>query len=80
VRITDYFVPKAPDYAYKLLDRIELLALLLADQPGLGAPVAGTPYRKLVIPRTDYILLYKATRHEIIVARVRHTKEDWRPL
>ncbi len=80
IRITDYFALKAPDYPEKLLDRIDALALLLAEQPGLGPLAKGTPYHKLLIRGTDYILLYKATRREIIVARVRHAKEDWRPL
>lgn len=79
-RITDYFALRAPDYPERLLDKIEALALLLAEQAGLGAPAEGTAYHKLLIQGTDYILPYKATRCEIVIARVRHAREDWRPL
>ncbi len=79
IRITDYYSSVAPSYPDALLDKIDGIALSLSEQPGRGPQVEGTPYHKLLLQGTDYILLYKATRRELIIARVRHAKEDWRP-
>jgi plasmid stabilization system protein ParE len=80
IHIADYFASRAPDYPPRLVDRIDEVAQLLAERPELGAHVSGTPYRKFRVHGTVYILLYKAARRELIVARVHHAKEDWRPL
>lgn len=80
IRITDHFLFRAPHYPDVLLDRIEALAGLLAEQPGLGELIEGKPYHKMLVSGTDYILFYRATRRELVIARVRHAKEDWRPL
>jgi len=79
VRITDYHAGVAPHLPAELLYRIDELLRLLADQPGIGPHEPGTPYRKMLVGTTGYILLYKAGRRELVVARVRHGKEDWRP-
>jgi len=79
VRITDYHAAVAPHLPAELLDRIDEFLRLLVDQPGLGTNEPGTSYRKMLAGTTGYVLLYKAGRRELVVARVRHGKEDWRP-
>lgn len=80
IRITDYFASREPDYPLRLLDKVHRIALLLAEQPSLGARLASTPYRKMRVQGTNYLLLFRATGTELTIARVRHAKEDWRPL
>ena len=79
IQITDYYVTRATHYPDELLDRIDELALRLAEKPGLGPPEPNTPYHKILVRGTSYILLYKLTRRELVIARVVHAKKDWRP-
>jgi plasmid stabilization system protein ParE len=78
IGITDHYASTAPDFPLKLLDRIDQLARLLAAHPGLGASIGVAGFRKMRVRGTRYILLYRARRDAIEVARVFHAAQDWR--
>lgn len=78
IGITDHYASAAPDFPSKLLDRIDLLVTLLAAHPDLGASIGDSGFRKMRVRGTRYILLYRATRGAIEIARVFHAAQDWR--
>jgi plasmid stabilization system protein ParE len=78
IGITDHYAAAAPDFPLKLLDRIDSLATLIAAHPGLGESIGGAGFRKMRVRGTRYILLYRATRDAIEIARVFHAAQDWR--
>ncbi len=45
----------------------------------LSAPaIAGTPLRKVSVPRYPYVVVYRVDRQIVRILRVRHTAENWR--
>jgi plasmid stabilization system protein ParE len=78
IGITDHYASTAPDFRLKLLDWVDQTARLLAAHPALGASIGVAGFRKMRVRGTSYILLYRATRDAIEVARVFHSARDWR--
>jgi toxin ParE1/3/4 len=80
IRIYDFYDPIAPDFPPTLLERIDRLARLLLAFPEIAPPIEGTPFRKLRIRGTDFILFYRPVEDGVEIARLFHARQDWRIL
>ncbi|MFZ4499506.1 MAG: type II toxin-antitoxin system RelE/ParE family toxin [Burkholderiales bacterium] len=68
-----YIAQEDPAAARLVVQRILTAVRLLATQPALGCPgrVAGT--RELVVPRTRYLVPYRARGQTVEILRIFHT-------
>ena len=57
--VYDYIALENPDYAQKVLKRIEVAVDRLADHPQLGRVSRVEGVRELIISNTPYIVAYK---------------------
>ena len=78
--IASYFDQIAPDLGSTMLERIERAPLPLLDFPDLGEVMARRNTRKWVVRKTPFLLIYGVAAEDIEIKRVRHEREDWRPL
>jgi len=51
---------------------------LLYDNPLMGRKSERTPSRELVIPRTNYIVIYRVMETELEILSVYHAKQNWK--
>lgn len=70
-RIHDYIAAFNPRAAADLAGRLLEVGDSLAQHPGRGRPVPGTPWRELVIVY-PYIIRYQITGDVVRIVRVRH--------
>jgi plasmid stabilization system protein ParE len=76
--IQDYFEQTDPRVGLLLMDRIEAAAGTLArHDTGRPGRIAGT--REKSVAKTRHILVYEVHPDAIMVFRVVHTSQDWRP-
>lgn len=66
-----------PDVALRYLRAIETRCVTLENYPNRG-PQIDNNVRKLLVPGTAYIVLYRLNERDIEVARVFHNRENWR--
>jgi plasmid stabilization system protein ParE len=78
--IVDFYASTAPHFPPALLDRIDRLAARLVVYPHSAAPIEGTPFRRIRIRGTNFILFYLPTEEGIEIARLFHARQDWRGL
>ena len=78
-RIDDYHRARDPGYADLLGTQILATARFVAEQPEGGKEV-GVRLRKKNVTRSSYLLMYRILPQRVEILRVRHNKEDWRPL
>lgn len=67
----------SPDVAARYLRAIRARCAALENFPNRG-PQIENGVRKLLIPDTPYIILYRLIGANIEVARVFHNRENWR--
>ena len=81
-QIHDYIAQYNYDNALRLAGRIEERFELLADYPYLGVarPEFGATHRSFVVPRTDYIIIYRPVEDGVEIIHVRHGSQDLRRL
>lgn len=76
-QIEDFIAQDSPSVAYRLVnDLIDRTESLLSENPMIGrrGRVAGT--RELVMPKTPYIVVYRASSRVEIIAVV-HGAREW---
>ncbi|WP_417468758.1 type II toxin-antitoxin system RelE/ParE family toxin [Maricaulis sp.] len=63
--------------AIRVRDRISDTANTLTTYPSIGRPgrLAGT--RELVIPHLPYLIVYLASKTQVVILRVLHTSRNW---
>lgn len=76
--IFDYFAGTDPRVGLLLVDRIEAAAESLTRHD-TGRPGRITGTREKSVLKTRHILVYEVHPDAIIVFRVVHTSQDWRP-
>jgi toxin ParE1/3/4 len=67
----------SPDVAVRYLRAIRTRCAALENFPKRG-PQIDNNVRKLLVPDTPYIILYRLKGSDIEVARVFHNRENWR--
>jgi toxin ParE1/3/4 len=77
--IWEYIAQDDVDAADRILDTFHVAASRLERFPLMGRSGRTRGTRELIIPGTPYILIYRASRAEIEIARVIHAKRDWPP-
>jgi addiction module RelE/StbE family toxin len=75
--IKEHIAAENPAAANRMIERIRAVVTRLADSPGLGRPgrVVGT--RELVIPRTPYIVAYRAKGDVVQIITILHGAQRW---
>jgi len=68
-----YYEDKAPGLGMAFVAEVHRSVSLITGQPGLGSPL-GDEWRKLVLRRFAYSLIYIAVEPEIVIAAVAHHK------
>jgi plasmid stabilization system protein ParE len=80
--IADYVAAQSPRVADAIVRRIETMAALIGNHPGIGRPTSKARVRVFSVLPYPYLLFYEAdeVRGEIVVLLVRHAarREDWR--
>jgi toxin ParE1/3/4 len=66
----DYIALDKPSAATRIADRVQQTALLLERWPHLGVSI-GTS-RRLVIPRTPFVMIYQLRGFEVLITRLYH--------
>jgi toxin ParE1/3/4 len=67
---------KTPEYAVFVLASLRLRSKFLEDFPHGGSPLSDG-LRKLRVPDTGYIMMYRLRSGVTEVVRVFHEREDW---
>jgi toxin ParE1/3/4 len=67
-----------PDIAVRYLRAIRTRCEALENFPQRGSQI-NHDVRKLLVPETPYIILYRLFAADIEVVRVFHNRENWRP-
>lgn len=73
----DYYHGLNPKAATLMAMRIVEAAHLLCEQPGMGRPGRVTGTREWMVPRTPYLLVYRAQGEALEVLHVWHEAKDW---
>ncbi|MBX2809844.1 MAG: type II toxin-antitoxin system RelE/ParE family toxin [Cellvibrionaceae bacterium] len=77
-RLRDFLTSKNPIAAQRAAKRIVEGVMILKDNPGTGSPVDTLmKYReiKLSFGSGDYIIRYREEYENVVIMRVRHSKE-----
>jgi len=78
-RLRDFLKSKNPLAAQRAAKRILEGVLILQDNPGAGMPVEKLiDYRdlRLAFGSGEYIIRYRVEIHQVVIVRVRHSKEE----
>lgn len=67
---------RSPEYALRTLLSIRARIRFIESFPHGGAPVSEA-LRKLRVPNTGFIILYRLEREGTEIVRVFHEREDW---
>lgn len=77
--IASYFDREEPAMSQTIIDRIVSSTAWLLDNPQAGPAVGYRRWRKWRARKTSHLILYRADRSGISVARVVHARRDYRP-
>ncbi|MBM3943296.1 MAG: type II toxin-antitoxin system RelE/ParE family toxin [SAR202 cluster bacterium] len=82
IQIHDYIAQDSPVNALRFIERLERQCYHLADHPELGRlrPEFGLNIRTFLVPRTRYILFYRAVEDGVQILHVRQGSRDLRRL
>lgn len=75
--IVRYVAQDRPRAALKLYDRIIETGKSLGDFPLLGYELS-TTNRCLPVSQTPYNIIYRVSKSEIVILRIRHSAQNWR--
>jgi len=79
--VRDYLTEHyGPGFAQWNIDILVLAAEWLLDFPRAGPPLAYRAWRKWKPRKQRHILVYQPDREGILVVRVLHDRNDWRPV
>ncbi len=78
-RIQDYFDAIDEDLSERIIRSIRSTTNRLIDHPRSGSPIGDSGFRKLIVPRYAYVIIYRVIGDDTLVFRVRHMAEDWHP-
>jgi toxin ParE1/3/4 len=67
---------RTPELAIQILESIRFRCKFLTDFPHGGSPISDD-LRKLRVPDTGYIMIYRLIPGATEVVRVFHEREDW---
>jgi plasmid stabilization system protein ParE len=67
---------RSPEYAVQILEALRFRCKFLEDFPHGGSPIS-EGLRKLRVPDTGYIMVYRLVTGATEVIRVFHEREDW---
>ncbi|RHW16774.1 type II toxin-antitoxin system RelE/ParE family toxin [Sphingomonas gilva] len=76
--IADYYNGISEGLGDDLLGRIEDATRLIPTFPRMGSPTGVPGVRKLLVPRTPFLLIYAVNTATVEVRRVLHARSDWR--
>ena len=65
------------DAALHTIETFEHSFELLTEQPALGIKIPINNLRKLIVPRTPYIILYRYTDELVEIISIFHTSRRW---
>lgn len=76
--IEDYTSRDSPQTARRLLERLRDACSMLAERPLMGRarPELGSDIRSIVVPRTRYIIIYRALEDGVQIIHVRQGSQD----
>ncbi len=74
-----YIGKENPDAAKRLADLIDAQIMRLGDYPSVGRAGRDPGTRELVIPRTQFIAVYRITPTHIAILRLLHGAQQWPP-
>jgi toxin ParE1/3/4 len=63
--------------AIRVKDRISDTANTLTTYPSIARPGRLEGTRELVIPHLPYLIVYLASKTQVVILRVLHTSRDW---
>lgn len=72
-----YYHDLNPIAARMLAQRIVEAAHRLRESPQIGRPGLREDTREWVVPRTPYVLVYRATTQTVQILHVWHAAQDW---
>lgn len=78
--IHEFHTEAGSDFAFRAAELAVAAARLLAERPKLGPMVENSDYRKWRVPRTPYLIIYRADGERLRIARVFHAAQDWQDL
>ena len=76
-RIADYLDEKALDVGQVTTLAITLATRRLGAFPLSAPAVQNSRFRKLTVPKLPYVIVYALEADRIVIARVRHSAENW---
>jgi plasmid stabilization system protein ParE len=68
--IVAWYEQVAPDSLKRILDDIYRSIDILMDSPGLGMPIEGTRFRRIVTRRYHFKIAYEPTRENILIVGI----------
>jgi plasmid stabilization system protein ParE len=69
-----YYDEQADGLGRQFTDEVERAVGLVAEQPGLGAPIVGTELRRWALRRFPYYLIYRAEPETLLILAVAHQR------
>ncbi|WP_338426470.1 type II toxin-antitoxin system RelE/ParE family toxin [Sphingopyxis kveilinensis] len=79
-RIDDYYCGLDLEFANRIARNAVAAAHFLVENPFAGPIVTGTSYRKWRVENSPFLLFYRIEKAAVRIVRVRHVREDWRPM
>lgn len=76
-RIDSFNRPNDPDFATSIGRAAIAAGVFLADYPG-ARPTLADGERTWLVPRTDYVIVYRIVIDGVQMLRVYHGRENWR--
>ena len=77
-RIKTYLEPIDAEMARSTLLAIRASVRRLKPWPLSAPSLDGAPFRKLSVPQTPYLIVFRIENDFVIVLRVYHSAQDWR--
>ena len=78
--IDQFYFDLSPDFADRVGDAALAAAVFFHERPHAGAPLGFGSLRKWRVRATPHLLIYRLVPAGIQIVRVRHVREDWRPV
>lgn len=79
-RIDAFYADIDADYADRIGDAAVSAADNLAESPLIGTVVEGMDASKWRVPKTPYILFERIEGPTLEILRIRHDRENWKPI
>lgn len=71
----EYYEEQADGLGQQFTDEVERAVRLVAEQPGLGVPIAGVEeLRRWALRRFPYFLIYRAEPNTLLILAVAHQR------